>query len=371
MKRISILSGITFLVLYFIQMPAQAQYDKITVTNASTNTLQLRQVVETDSTTQLYVQYTCNKEYARLSLNPVENIFVKGRKYPMLQAYNIPLHNDAENLSASVDGLGRKHNFVLEFEKFHIDQPFDWIEGVEGVHTGWMLKGIKVDTSEKTAPFDLKTYIGETPLKLYGEYSKEGKNFAWFMFNDIQLLAHFSKDETYGKYLKVYLDITNKTDSKVTFRIANMEAKGYKQKGQEREYFAMETMSATEYDEKVRKKQSRQNFWHVDEEAENIRRAGTLNTGHSKPKTVLDNIVQIHNGVVNVYADKVARKNNAKFYEAQEKNRERLWNAYIKDNTIEPGGTYGGFYNLVYKKADGVIVTMKINGEEYHYHVGL
>lgn len=250
-------------------------------------------------------------------------------------------------------------------------------------------------------------------------YAVEGTVYTYYINDGLVLTANFAKNKAYGKYYTVYLDIINNTGHSVAFNTTNVGVQGYTIKNEVPTFFALETLSADEYDKKVRTRQAWNSFFNAFGAISAARNAGTTTidnttttssygsshtssgysggsvsaaaavgtggaavgvgasayagTGYSDTyyggSTTTNSSTVIHNGAIEYMAQKEANYNIAAYNQDLADDRANLWNNYLKVNTIKTGEKYGGFFNIKYKKATGIIIDIKIDGVIYRFDV--
>lgn len=408
----------TFALSLFMVMAAHisAQF-KVTMANSNDPNIRFVSAINTEESTFLYVTKTSTQESETFTCGKL-NATSGYKKFKMKNCYNIPKYNEAEPAYVVLDKPGQTHNFMIEFEKLPMNTTFDIIEEVEGGQP-WTFSGVKIDTLSRMEFIDPNDFIGATPAKTFGNYASKGTVYTYYLNNGIVLTAHFAKGKNYGKYYQVYLDIINNTDHSIAFNITNVEAQGYTIKKEVPTYFALETLSADEYDKKVRNRQAWNSFFNAWGQASAANNAGTttvntstttssygsshtsggysggsvsaaaaVGTGgaavgvgasayagrsysdtYSSNTTTTNSSTVIHDGAIQYMAQQQAAQNIAAYDEALAYDRANLWENYLKVNTIKSGEAYGGFFNIKYKKADGLVIKIKIDGVVYTFPV--
>lgn len=399
-----------------VAMNASAQF-AVSVENCNDENIKFVSAINTDESTFIYLTKTatqdeecfaCGKLYATAGY----------KKYKMKDCYNVPYYTEAEPAFVVLDKQGQDHNFILEFERLPSNTTFDIIEdAVDG--TPWQFSGVVIDTLSSVEYIDPNDFVNVTPAKLFGKYASKGTVYSYYLNNGIVLTAHFAKGRNYGKYYQVYLDIINDTDHSIIFNPANVEVQGYTLKNEKPTFFALETLAADEYDKKVRNRQAWNSFFNALGETLAADNAGTTtvssstttnaygsshsngsynggsvsaagvvgtagaavgvgasayagssssNTYSSGSATTTSSTV-IHDGAIAYMAQQQASRNIAAYDNALASDRARLWENYLKINTIQSGEKYGGFFNVKFKKADGLTIKIKIDGVIYTFPV--
>lgn len=381
-------STLRFFVLAFFTVMAvrvSAQFN-VKVANSSDPSFKFVSAIDTEESTLIYVAYTSKTEGGMLTCGQL-NAVSGYKKFKMKNCYNVPKYNEAEPAYVISDKAGQIHNFILEFEKLPMGTSLDIEEDVS-TGTPWKFSGVVIDTLNQVDYVDPSDFINATPAKIYGNYASNGIVYTYYMNNGLVLTAHFAKGKNYGKYYQVYLDIINNTDHSVAFNTANVDAQGYIMKKDEPTYFALETLSADEYDKKVRSRQAWNSFFNALAESGAARNAGTTTVststtgsaygsvhtnsgyggGYVAGATVNSSAV-VQDGAIRYMAQQQAAQNIAAYDNALAYDRSNLWKNYLKVNTIKSGQTYGGFFNIKYKKADGLTIKIKIDGVVYVFPV--
>lgn len=416
--KTSILRTMVLTLFVAVTSHISAQF-KVTMESCNDPNLQFVYAANTEESTFIYVTKTSKEENENFTCAPL-TANAGYKKYKMKNCYNVPKYNEAEPACVVLDKSGQSHNFILEFEKLPMNTTFDIIEDAnEALAEPWTFSGVMIDTLSRTEAIDPYDFVNATPSKLFGKYATKGTVYNYYMNNGIVLTAHFAKGRNYGKYYQVYLDIINNTDHSIAFTTDNVETEGYVVKKGKTTSFALETLSASDYDKKVRKSQAWSRFFNALGESLAAEEAGkttvnttsrTTTTGdsytsgeysggsvsagaavgsrsaavgvgasayagrsysdtHSSKTSTTHSSTVIRDGAIQYMARQQAAQNIAAYDNALANDRANLWEHYLKVNTIKSGESYGGFFNIKYKKANGLIIKIKIDGVVYAFPV--
>lgn len=415
MKKINQLRFMAFTVFTMFATAMNAQYKDVYVKSTTVDYINIVEVVQTEESTYFYMTASASEDATAITLNPKTNIVIGYKKYPLKNCYNITSYNEAEPSALFLGKKGQTHNFILEFPYIPLTETFDILEDAEEEQQPWKWQGVKVSTTNPSDVIDPNEFMQATPAMITGRYATEGTLYSYYIKDGLVLTANFAKSKAYGKYYTVYLDIINNTGHSVLFDTDNVDAQGYTIKKEVPVYFPLETLSADEYDKKVRNRQAWSSFFNALGESSAARNAGTTTinnttisttsggsyttsgysgssvsagaavgtggaavgvgasaysgTGFSDTQysgsTTTNSSTVIHDGAVEYMAQQNARNNIAAYNQDLANARASLWQNYLKINTIKTGQHYGGFFNIKYKKADGVDIKIKIDGEVY------
>lgn len=413
--KTSILRALVLTPVMAVSVYVSAQFN-VTMASSSDPNTKFVSAINTDESTYLYVTKTSRLENEIFTCGKL-TATIGFKSYKLKNCYNVPKYNEAEPSYIYMGKKGQAHNFILEFEKLPLQTEFDITEEMDS--GAWVFSGVKIDTLSRMEYINPNDFVGATPAKIYGNYASNGIRYSYYMYNGIILTAYFAKGDDYGKYYQVYLDIINNTDHSIAFNIENVKAQGYTFRNGIEKYFALKTLSAEEYDKKVRNRQAWSVFFNALGQINAANNAGitTVNTTattnsygssytnggysggsvytgaavgtggaavgigasaysgryysntYSNSTATTNSSTVIHNGAMQYMAQQQAAQNIASYDNALAYDRANLWANYLKLNTIRPGQSYGGFFNIKYKKADRLEIKIKIDGVAYTFLV--
>lgn len=185
----------------------------------------LRYLIETEETSLLYFTYTVAEgvELPHLiNMRPDTKVISDDVGYRLVQAYNIPLMDEGDEESAYFTYAGQTLDFVLEFERFPLDEPFDLLG----------FKSVEIDTS-RTVTVDSKEFLDSTPYTRYGTYVREGNPTVYFSGEDYQLtLTACDPVHFYGTCFRSGLvTIANSSDRQFKIALSDISAVAHKPVG--------------------------------------------------------------------------------------------------------------------------------------------
>jgi hypothetical protein len=419
MKRIKLfLSGIIFSVNVF------AQYSAITFEKSETPNLKLLQIDFMNKSTLFHFQFINSEGFNKLCTN--ENIYINDirstKSYKLLNSINLPFCDKVHLL----DDTNQKVNFTLEFEKLPKDlTKFDIIDDYQRRFTFY---GVNIDTSQKSdITLNLESFYGETPVKEYGYFYKDGNRAYYFKHNGLLVAAILTKNHDYGNFNQIYLLIQNFTGRDINIIPEDLSAK-YLYVGRNLKRFNSEIddlyydsqsdsrytknikrvndtlfqqdipiLTFEEYLKKVKKAQAWENFAKSFSESLAAAFAGysSININSSiyeygtAYESVTGNIgnssiningrsssygnsygstsIQIYNAGATYFASQNAERNIMEYRKQQNEILSTLSEGYLQLNTIKNSTEYLGFINLPYNDADIVHLDVPIKGIVYKF----
>lgn len=206
-----------------------AECYKIKSIDKASPNLALRYVEQTDSTSRIYAVLTMPEESGEAFLvNVPRSVLVSDgdMDYKLLHAHNIPVLDESMLEFSILEDNDRKLNFILEFEKFPIDEKLDLVDKSSD-DSPLNLRGICVDATE-TKNVDSKRFMASTALPRCGRYYEEGASYTYYLRDGVFVSCHSS----YGsKHFTLYISIVNNSDHGILFNTRNLTIKGDKPKG--------------------------------------------------------------------------------------------------------------------------------------------
>jgi len=201
---------------------------------ADVDHFKLVQIIDLDSSTFVYGTLTNDTDHTIWgTLERKAGIYVDGEKYKLLRSVNLPIKDEAYPLWTRLDENGQKVNFVMEFEKFPIEDGFDFIEN-EKESTCYNIYGVHVEQIDPSKLIKTDRFLNTYTVVTTGNFAEEGKNHLYFIRDGVSVDCRcssragdvFSKDD----YI-FYLNIINESDHGIRFDFDNnVWITGYKTK---------------------------------------------------------------------------------------------------------------------------------------------
>ena len=370
-----------------------AQYANISVKKHPLQ-MEIIQIDFRESSTLVYVRYICPEGVTWMNIYEKTYIRLSGstKKYPLINSINLPISMEALERNMLFDCVGQEHRFILEFEKLPETTEFDIIE-LENSEGAFNFYGITIDKTQVSEFMDMDDFINGYPVKELGRYVKDNQLISWVKADDIILTINIQAVKQYGKYYMVNMSLQNLSGKPILFNTNNIKAEGYIMYGDEiYESFPMEILTANEYDSKVSRRQTWNNFFVALGEGMAASSAGYSSTstsyygnssttssahaygyigntygyasayGTSYTTSYGQAYASSYNGAAAYAAQQNARANTEHFAYSQHIIRQQLSDGYVKNNTIENGVEYTGYFNIKYKQIDHLTIEFVING---------
>ena len=208
------------LMMCLASMTASAQWKVESMESGEPNT-KLLQVLETEKSVLVYATFQKNcDDLHTVFVN--RNAYAKagGLKYKILNSVNLPLQDDAENRSAYLQEGNNEINFVMEFEKFPVENGFDIIEGDKEGDFCFNYHGITVSRIDSTQRIDTERFLDNGTPVIYGRNVRGGTSYSYVIRNGVCITCNAVRQE--GSWFEpddmiFYLDIVNNSDHGIMF----------------------------------------------------------------------------------------------------------------------------------------------------------
>jgi len=169
-----------------------------------------------------------------LRLRRDAGVFVNGSKYKLLNSVNLPVYDEAEKKYLIV-GPGESQNFIMEFEKFPLQDGFDLLENDKKSDDSCVnFYGIHVEKIDTTAIINTDRFLNAYPTTTYGTYSEGGKGYPYYLRDGIFIGVNADNRDD-GKLfgpgdLMFNVEIINDSDHGVMIDMNNIWITGHKKK---------------------------------------------------------------------------------------------------------------------------------------------
>lgn len=354
MKRF--FTSLLFALWAFVRVIAQ---NPVVSTEQSPDRAQLTCVQQTDTSTRVFVRYTYDgTDYELKNVSGTMHAEIDGMSYKLTDAYGIPIDNEAVREFCLLEKQGQKLNFILEFEKFPVDQLFDLIEDESG-DSAWNFRGVRVDT-ESTKAIDDERFLASTPSVICGKYYEDGISYEYYLRNNVFVSAHHS----YGDdHFTIYLTVDNASDHGILFNTRSIKAICYKQKGNGIKEIELPYISKNDYVAEIAM------------EDRYVARSQVSSKAMDGVSTSLSLLAtgapfgSIERAGLRVATGVMADIENARMMpylkELQATREERTKN-YLQSESLAPGQVLNGLFRIERKKrADNFTITIPMDGYDF------
>lgn len=346
---------------------AEAQNKTFSVSGPE-GSLQVQYLVEKGSSTLLLCRYepAAGKNTGAPYLKNISGktrICTPNGDYSLLKTTHIPVRNEADVKYAFIKGQQAALNFVLEFEKFPHDGPFDLVEE-DGESDFFAIRGLTAGTQE-TGNVDVADFLAGTGYSEYGYSYEDGQPIHYFNDSEIYLASTawpYSNPAYY--FLSVGFQIENRGTSPITVKFDDVSASAFSLNRNQRQVKCNVSV--------LNEKDADSNWKEMDKlEVMNQlpENAGQEVADMATRAALIPDIPGL--GAVGLLALGMAiRSATEPDYEPYltERNaeREEIMKSYLKETTISPGESCSAFVSLkYYKEPASTTVSIKLNGETY------
>lgn len=383
MRTLKLLSSL-FLMLTTNNLGMLAQYKHVT-TSSMPEQIKIEQIDYNENST--VVSMSCVSQEGKTWMNIDDGTFAQtadGKRYPMTNSINLPINTEAEYRQMEFNHAGQKHHFALVFAPMPKGEKFDIIEN-EDKYGGLNIHDIAVDTAQYCDKINIDEFIRDYPIKETGRFIKDNVDVSYIKSNGITLTTCVQAKKQYGKYYIVSMNLINQTGKSVLLNMDNITAEGdVTDEYGNTKAVQLQVLDSKTYDKVVKKKQNWNNFWFGVGENIAASSAGytssysnysgsslttdyTYGYGSTYTSTYGQIYTQSYNAAAAYAAQQQANTNTNAYANNQAKIREELNAGYIKNNTIQNGVEYSGFFNIKYKKVDQLRIRFMINGEPFSF----
>lgn len=223
---------ISILILCITSLFASAQWKVEHVGSGEPNTT-LLQVLETENSMLVYATFSKHVD-SDLYVTIDRNICVKagGLKYKALNSVNIPIKDDADRRYMMLQKGDNEVNFVLEFEKFPVEDGFDIIENQKDGEWNFNFHDVRVTPIDASKVIDTERFLNSAAPVIAGKYTDNGHNYTYYIREDVCVTCNavsqkgglFTDDEIF------YVSIVNNSDHGVMFDFDKVRIEGERSK---------------------------------------------------------------------------------------------------------------------------------------------
>lgn len=359
MKRLFILiAG-----LLVLCAPARAQYKNFTCSSESS--FDLIQIDQYDEATIFYFQITADDDRLGLSVADNTKITVTDdfKAYHLQQSLNMPF--SSENKAAYLAKKGDKLNCVLVFDRISLDKPFTIMEKEGKTGHFFNFKDITVDLSKESAKIETDDFVQATDYIVREKYEANGKHWMSYNINGIAVDVHLA-----GEYLnltrvgKIDVVITNDSGRSISVSSENIKVEVAKNKNSD--FVEIPLWDVSKYDNKV----AGENSLNVAAYEDNINPIASVLSSHRIRR---GSDASLGEQIALASAEVIARASTQSkvdaYADALEQNRQKVWEEYLQSVTLDSGETYGGYVTFKDKNYHKYLITIKIGGHDYVFHI--
>ena len=224
---------LVILIICLASMAASAQWKVDSVRSGEPNT-KLLQILETEKSVLIYarLERQC-EEVATNYLSRNAHVKINGLKYKIRNSVNLPLEDESENREVLLDVGMNEINFVMEFEKFPVQNGFDIIENEKEGNGNDNFRGIYVSRIDSTQLIDTERFLDSAAPVITGMNAKDGTKYRYLIREGVCITCDavvqkgdwFSPDD-----MIFYVDIVNNSDHGIMFDFDKVRVRGLKEK---------------------------------------------------------------------------------------------------------------------------------------------
>lgn len=220
--------------LFFTSVAANAQW-KVDSWEKGDPLIKFHQILETDNSVLIYASVEDKRSRPGTLYINRKKAYVKsnGLKYKILNSVNIPLYEDGDRKWAEVSEGHLEINFIMEFEKFPVENGFDIIADSED-DGNYSFNGHKLQISriEPEQVIDTRRFLDSNEPVTGGIYSENGTKYRYQIRDGVMLTYHvgFMDDGWFSENTLFYVDIVNNSDHSIMFDFSKVYAVTVKNK---------------------------------------------------------------------------------------------------------------------------------------------
>lgn len=329
--------------------------------------VQVMYLVDNGSSVSLLCRYTPNPQAAfpiAMAISGKTKIATADGDYSLLNSFQLPFRDEAEPKFAYVKASRPELNFVLEFEKFPFDEPFDLVEGTDDA-SSITLRGLAVDKG-KDGLVSANEFLSFTPYSEYRYFYKDGSPVYCFDDGGIYLAStscEYNCSEDF--YLELYFKIVNRTQAPFTVKLSDISASALRyNKKRQKVKCNLTLMDAKKADKEWQSVDVSEIINEVPANAGNYVANAATRAAMAPGMSALGTLGLFALGAV---VNAASTPDLEPYMKDRNEERERLMKLYLSESTIAPGDTLTTFATIKYKGIDiaSTTVSMNVNGETY------
>ena len=341
---------------------ASAQYKVSSVDSAFSPEFELKYVLEADNSTIIYGSFTSSRAH-RIFFDRELSVLQNDVRYKVRNGVNLPVFDEANQMTAVFREAGEKVNFIVEFEKFPLHDGFDIVENDKPREGGVYLNvyGVHLEPMELERFPDFDKFVDSYPPVLSGKYVENGSTHQYYMKGDVYISCQCTDvDDGFlePKYKRFYIEVNNDSDRGVLFSFDDTYVQGHRTVGgkQQDKYFTKYTpesfddyMAQNDYEEARRAVGGMKDVGSaLRTESYNKSNSEWANLGFK----VLGNL-----------ADEIAERNISQYLAEHPKSRPSA----LRSQSLKPGESVCGYLAFKSQKADSFTLHIPMDGFDFTF----
>lgn len=325
---------------------------------------ELKYILESESSTFIYGTFTSPKDDGKFAFNQNLAVIQNDLKYKVKNSIHMPVWDEAERMYVIMEEAGEKLNFVVEFEKFSPEKPFDIIETEkknEG-NTSFNLYGVITEATDYENIPDAGKFLDRYPVTIRGTYKDKGVNVQYINHDGVYVSCQSTWCEGglfEPDYYRFLIEINNDSPRGIAFDFEKFYA------------VAKRTVRGKE-EEKIMTKYTPDSFADYMssqdyQEAKNAAGGGLSMIGNKLHTLSLDS----HNDewaniglkMLSNLANEAAEHNIQEYLASHPKNRPDV----LRSQSIASGEGISGYVAVEKKKNDSYVVHVPVDGYDFTF----
>lgn len=349
---------------------AASAEDKAIAVEKSVGPYTLHYLLPTDNSVLLYCTFTVQDSMSLpvlFSYDRTAMVKSDDMGYKLMNTYNVPEADEGNVEYAYFDRCPQSLNFVLEFEKFPLDIPFDLVEN-GSKPDAFNLSEIVVDTCSVTT-VDSGVFLDATPYTRYGTFIREGNPCEYYSGENFffsAMACDLQEGITYDCG-SAFLTITNNSDHPFDIGPSCLNVTGHKQAGKTVRDIKMNLMNKKECDKFLLNfDEATVRSMHDRTGAEKV---GDALEGMAL-RTNLPGLSGIGIFALGAIIESCDRTDITPYMKELNEAREGKIKVYIEDHTIQAGETYSCFiaYKIPTNNLVGTTINATLDGVTYSFN---
>lgn len=323
------------------------------------------QIDQYDEATVVFFTYTAPEDREMFSVNDNTRIKIEGdyKAYHIQQTGNVPF--SSENCWAYLAKAGDNLNFIMQFDRVPIENVFSIIEkeGADPAHY-FNYYNVKVNMDAVSEKIDINDFLQSCDYVKQEKYSVDGAQYMLYNVNGLAVATHLGDEYVdLAKVGRFNIVVTNDTDKAVTLSASNIKVLATK--NENKGWVEIPLWSVADFDARV----SSANAMSVRGYADQVNPVASAIGMYRRRQVEMYSTKDILWTGVEVLARASTKAKVDEYADALEANREREWNNYLQQVTIESGETYGGYVIFKDKNYKKYKITVTVGGHEYVYYI--
>lgn len=353
-------------ILAAVTLTASAQYKIVSSESqpGSVSCYEMKYILESESSTFIYGTFTSPKDNGTFAFDQTLAIYQNDLKYKVKNSIHIPVWDEAERMYIVVDATGDKVNFVVEFEKFSSEKPFDIIENEKPREGGTYLNlfNVKAEATDYENIPDAGRFLDRYPVTTRGTYKDNGSNVQYINHDGVYVSCRSTWCEGglfEPDYYRFLIEINNDSPRGIAFDFDKFYA------------VAKRTVRGKE-EEKIMTKYTPDSFADYMssqdyQEAKNAAGGGLSMIGNKLHTLYLDSHsdewANIGLRMLSNLANEAAEHNIQEYLASHPKNRPDV----LRSQSIASGEGISGYVAVEKKKNDSYVVHVPVDGYDFTF----